>query len=219
MKAATVVLLAYNDFERARLRIERDLVPSLRHYQDWSFEIVVVDNSQRRLDALAELIVALPWKSRYLWHDGRNLLYGPSLNRAATIAEHPFILYACMHHGRMHHPTWVEDLVAPMWTDERIAMSGHLFPSAAPRVLGFPELGQQRLHIQGGVWAARTEIIRRFPYQEREWSHGGSDVWQSYRLMGEGFVLHDVPTVYSGWMMIAPPGPWKYVHDYADDQQ
>lgn len=217
-KAATVVLLAYNDLETAQRRIQRDVAPSLRHYHDWTFEIIVIDNSARRLDALADLVAGLPWKSRYLWHDGRNLLYGPSMNAAARLAEHPFILYVCMAHGRMYDPTWIGDLIAPMWDDERIAMSGHLFPSAPPSVLGFPDHGQPRLHIQGGVLAARTDVLRRLPYQEREWSHGGSDVWQSYRLMAEGFVLHDVPTVYSGWMMVAPPGPWKYVHDYADDR-
>jgi hypothetical protein len=153
-----------------------------------------------------------------LWQGGRNLLYGPSLNLAAGLAEHPFILYACMQHGRMHDPTWIEDLIAPMWANERIAMCGHLFPSAAPGVLGFPDRGQERTHVQGGVLAVRTEIIRRFPYQDREWAHGGSDVWQSYRLMAEGFVLHDVSTVFSGWLTTAPPGPWKYVHDYAEDR-
>jgi hypothetical protein len=216
-KAATVVLLAYNDLGRARRRIERDVLPSLRHYPDWVFELIVIDNSEQRLHALAELVSALPWKSRYLWNDGRNLQYGPSMNLAARLAEHPYILYACTQHGRMHDPTWIEDLIAPMWADDRIAMCGHLFPSAPPGVLGFPERGHQHLHVQGGVLAARTEIIRRFPYDEQQWAHGGSDVWQSYRLMHEGLALHHVPTVFSGWMMVAPPGPWKYVHDYADD--
>lgn len=180
-------------------------------------EIIVIDNSQRRLDRLAELVAGLPWKSRYLWHEGRNLLYGPSLNLAATLAEHPFILYACTHHGRMHDPSWIEDIIAPMWSDDRIAMCGHLFPSSPPGVLGFADTGQPRVHVQGGVLATRTAIIRRFPYHDREWAHGGSDVWQCYRLMNEGFVLHDVPTVHSVWMMVAPSGPWKYVHDYAND--
>jgi hypothetical protein len=153
-----------------------------------------------------------------LWHEGRNLLYGPSLNLAAGLAEHPFILYLCAAHGRMRDPTWVEDIIAPMWTNKRIAMCGHLYPSGAPSMLGLADTGQLRVHVQGGVLAARTDIIRRFPYQEREWAHGGSDIWLSYRLMQEGFILHDVPTVFSGWMMVAPPGPWKYVHDYADDR-
>jgi hypothetical protein len=217
-KAVTVALFAYNDPGGGMRRLERDLVPSLRHYGDWRFEIIVVDNSSRRLDPLADAVARLPWRSRYLWHGGKNLLYGPSMNLVARLAEHPFLLYACMTHGRMREPTWVEDLVRPMWHDSRIAMCGHLFPSAPPGVLGFADIGQQQLHVQGGVLAARTDVIRRFPYQEGEWSHGGSDVWQSYRLMQEGFALHSVPTVFSGWQVVAPAGPWKYVHDHADDR-
>src|SRR5688572_27948522 len=89
-KAATVVLLAYNDLERAQRRLTRDLLPSLRQHHDWAFELIVIDNSRERLDGLAELVAALPWKARYLWHDGRNLQYGPSMNLAARLAEHPF---------------------------------------------------------------------------------------------------------------------------------
>ena len=212
-----MVLLPYNDLDKARRRLERDVIPSLRHHDDWTFELIIIDNSNQRLDALADLVASLPWRSRYLWHEGQNLLYGPSLNLAAALADHPFILYACAQHGYMVDPTWVEDLIAPMWTDERIAMCGHLYPSGPPDLVGLPETGHPHLHIQGGVLAARTDIIRRFPYHEREWAHGGSDIWQSYRLMQEGLILHDVATVFSGWMMVAPPGPWKYVHDYADD--
>ena len=195
----------------------RETIDSVRRQTLSDFELIVIDNSSQRLDALADLVASLPWKSRYLWHEGRNLFYGPSLNLAAGLAEHPFILYTCAHHGRMHDPSWVEDIIAPMWSNERIAMCGHLYPCGAPTLLGLADTGQQRLHIQGGVLALRTDIIRRFPYQEREWAHGGSDIWLSYRLTQEGFILHDVPTVFSGWMMVAPPGPWKYVHDYADD--
>lgn len=216
-KTATVVLIPYNDLDRSLRRLERDLVPSLRHYADWQFEIIVIDNSARRLDPLADDVARLPWKSRYLWHEGRNLLYGPSMNLAACLAEQRYVLYVCMKHGRMLDPTWIEDLIQPMWHDTRIAMCGHLFPSAPPQVLGYRDRGQPRHHIQGGVLAARTDVLRNFPYQEKEWAHGGSDVWHSYRLMETGLLLRDVPTVYLGWMVQAPPGPWKYIHDYADD--
>ena len=96
-------------------------------------------------------------------------------------------------------------------------MCGHLFPSGPPSTVGLADRGQPHHHIQGGVLAARTDVLRQFPYQEVEWTHGGSDIWHSYRLMEAGLTLHDVPTVFSGWRCVAPPGPWKYVHDYAPD--
>src|SRR3954469_5610567 len=93
--AATIVFIPHNDLERAQTRLQRDLAPSLRHYPDWSFELIVIDNSERRLDPLAEEVAHLPWPSHYLWHDGTNLFYGPALNVAASLARFPVMLYLC----------------------------------------------------------------------------------------------------------------------------
>ena len=106
-KAATIVLIPHNDVERTCRRLSRDIVPSLRHYGDWRFELVIIDNSERRMDQLADAVAALPWPSRYIWHDGVNLFYGPALNAAANLAEHPVLLYACANHGRMIDPGWI----------------------------------------------------------------------------------------------------------------
>lgn len=214
--AATVVLVPHNDLERASRRLARDIAPSLRQYRDWRFELIVIDNSEQRLDRLADEVARLPWPSRYIWHDGANLFYGPALNLAANLAVHPVLVYACANHGRMVDPGWVEDLVAPFWEDDRIAMTGHLYPSSHPSELGFRDTGLH-VHVQGGLVGLRADVIRRFPYHEGEYAHWGSDVWQSYRLMEAGFVLRQVPTIVSVWRERAPAGSWKYVHDHFED--
>jgi hypothetical protein len=211
--SATIVLIPYNDVERACLRLSRDIVPSLRHYPDWRFELIIVDNSLCRLDALADMVAGLPWPSRYVWNHGDNLFYGPALNMAVKMASHPVLLYLCANHGRMLDPGWVEDLARPFWEDERVAMTGHPYPTGGvPSMLGFSN-ALEPYHIQGGLLGMRTEIIKRFPYDEGLYRHGCSDIWQSYRLMQEGFVLRKVPTVVSVWRTRAPAGPWKYIHD------
>jgi len=215
-KAATIVLIAHNNLERASRRLLRDTVPSLAHYRDWSFQIIGIDNSERRLDQLADAVAQLDWPSRYIWHNGANLMYGPSLNLAANLAEHPYLVYACTNHGRMVDPGWIEDLVCPFWGDSRVAMTGHPYGSPPPGSLGFRDTGQH-FHIQGGLLAARTDIIRRFPYDEGKYAHWGSDIWQSYRLMEEGFTLRPVPSVISVWREKAPSGPWKYIHDSSEE--
>ncbi len=215
-KAATIVLIPHNDVERACRRLSRDIVPSLRHYEDWRFELVIIDNSERRMDQLADAVAGLPWPSRYIWHDGVNLFYGPALNAAANLAEHPVLLYACANHGRMIDPGWIEDLARPFWEDERVAMTGHPYGSGPPAALGFPAT-LEPFHIQGGVLGLRTDVIRRFPYPEGQYAHWGSDVWQSFRLMEAGFVLRHVPSVISVWRAKAPPGPWKYIHDHFEE--
>jgi len=213
--AATIVLIAHDNLERTGQRLARDVVPTLRHYPAWQFEIVVADNSERRLDPIADAVAQLPWPSRYMWHQGLNLLYGPTLNRIANIASHPVLIYVCTNHGRMIDPGWIEDLVSPFWEDERVAMTGHSYPSCEPGALGFRDRGH-RFHIQGGVLGLRTEVIKRLPYDEGPYAHMGSDIWQSYRLMEAGFVLRDVTSVMSVWRQHAPSGPWKFVHDSSE---
>jgi hypothetical protein len=214
-KAATIVMIPHDDVDCACRRLSRDIVPSLEHYPDWSFELIVVDNSARRMDRLADAVAALPWPSRYVWHDGANLYYGPALNVAANLASHPVLVYVCANHGRMVDPGWIEDLVTPIWDDERVAMTGHPYPSQHPSELGFRDTGQY-FHIQGGLLAARTDVIRRFPYDEGQYAHWGSDIWQSYQLMDAGFVLRPVPSIVSVWREKAPPGAWKYIHDHCE---
>src|SRR5689334_12889898 len=114
-KAATIVLVPYNNPERALRRLHRDIVPSLAYHASWRFELLVIDNSTQRLDGLAGAVGKLAWPSQYLWHEGKNLLYGPALNLAANLAEHPFLVYVCTNHGRMVDPAWLEDLVRPLW--------------------------------------------------------------------------------------------------------
>jgi hypothetical protein len=215
--SATVVLIPHNDVERACRRVSRDVVPSLRHYPNWRFELIIVDNSVRRLDALANLVAGLPWPSRYVWNDGHNLCYGPALNIAARLAAHPILLYLCANHGRMIDPGWVEDLARPFWQDEQVAMTGHPYPtSALPSRFGFLD-SLEPFHIQGGIVGMRTDVIKRFPYDEGLYKHGCSDIWQSFRLMQEGFVLRPVSTVISVWRAKAPAGRWKYIHDHFED--
>jgi hypothetical protein len=210
--AVTIVLVPFNNENRALTRVNRDLVPSLRYYRGWSFELIVVDNSERRLERLAECVNALPWPSRYLWQEGANLMYGPSLNLAAKLAEHPILLYVCTNHGRMVHPRWIQDLVDPLRTRERVAMSGHTYSSPPASAVGLAYEPKQ-LHVQGGVFAARTEVLRNCPYDETRFAHWSSDIWMSYRLLQEGFELADVRSVMSVWRRRARRGPWRYIHD------
>jgi hypothetical protein len=214
-RAATIVLVPYNNAARTIHRLTRDILPSLTHYPDWHFQLVVVDNSEQRQDQIADLLANLQWPARYVWNEGRNLYYGPALNLAASLAEHPFLVYACTNHGRMIDPGWIGDLVRPLWEDERVAMTGHPFGSPYPWTLGFRDTGNY-FHIQGGVLATRTDLIRRYPYDDGQYAHLGSDIWQCYRLMQEGFLLRQVPSIVSVWRQVAPHGPWKYIHDHSE---
>jgi glycosyltransferase involved in cell wall biosynthesis len=215
---ATVVLVAHGEEDRALTRLLRDVLPSLRvRRRVVEFELVVVDNSGARLERLAEAVLRNgDLHARYLWNHGENAWYGPALNQAVAAARHPFIVYACARHGRMHDPTWIDDLLRPLAQDAsgRVAMTGSLYPSGAPSHMGFPDT-LEWTHVQGGVFAARREVLARFPYPGGALAHWGADVYQCHRLRHEGFRLVEVPTVKSVWRERVD-GSWKYVHDESE---
>src|SRR6478735_8802277 len=100
--AVSALMVAHNDEEGSLTRFLRDLLPALwllRPILD--AELIVVDNSAARLDRLANAVLHNgAFAARYCWQGGQNLMYGPSLNLAAGLARHPYLLYTCANHGR-----------------------------------------------------------------------------------------------------------------------
>ena len=213
---ATVVLVPFNDEQRALIRLLRDVLPSLRLYRSLiDFEIIAVDNSDRRSERLAETLGDHGgFASRYVWNEGRNLQYGPAINLAVRLSSRPLLLYVCSRHGRMRDPTWIWDLLHPLVLDPSVAMTGSLYPSGAPSDFGFPDT-MVPTHIQGGVFAARTDVLAKHPYPDGERAHYGADIHQSYVLRQAGYRLAEVPTVKSVWRATVT-GNWKYVHDESE---
>ncbi len=211
----TVVMIAHNEEERWLTRLLRDVLPSLwllRPVLD--AELVVIDNSEARLDRLADAVLhtgAIP--ASYRWNEGKNLMYGPSMNAAISMSTKPLLLYACAAHGQMHDPTWAWDLLQPLVEDPtgKVAMCGSLAESGAPSNMGFPD-SLEWVHVQGGLFAARTEVLRVYPYPESDYAHWGSDVFQGFQLTEAGYRLVDVPTIRSVWRASVEETRWKYVH-------
>ena len=213
----SIVLIAHNNRERFITRLEREVLPTIAAHPHWKFQLIIIDNSDvdnRELynfkdeDRLQHLVI---WP-------GSNLMYGPSMNLAVKVAIHPYLIYICSNHGRMYNPTWIDDLVNPMVQDSKIAMTGSSYPSGNPVEMGFPA-NLPPMHIQGGVFGARTETLIAHPYTTDErWIHWGSDIYLCYQLLLAGYVLHPVKTVNSVWRQcVSSPEQWKYVHDYAEE--
>jgi hypothetical protein len=192
-----------------------DLLAALRHVQ-LKAQVIVIDNSDT--DRLCDAVIGneTPGFKRiaadYHWHGGANLLYGPSMNEAVSVAIHPYLLYVCANHGESRDPTWPLDLLAPL-AEDRVAMTGSLQFSGEECLeeLGFPpEI--PAIHIQGGIFAARTDVLRAYPYPNGKCAHWFSDIYQCARLLAEGWKLVDVPTIKSVWREDPGEGEWKYVH-------
>ncbi len=162
-----VVLIEFENPHKTRQRWTRDVFPCLE-YVPGTHVVTCVDNSRNRSQMLADL-----FKDDYLWQGGNNLKYGASLN--LSVPRHPdadYVLYVCTAHGKMLHPTWIQDLLAPMIHDPEVGQTGWLMGSNSPEGVawaggsGCEWVAEKyrfedgvRQHIQGGVFAARTELM------------------------------------------------------------
>ena len=211
MIPVTAVMIVYNNEDAALHRLTRDLLPAL-HSADYDWQLIVIDNSTTRSHQLAAQVAH--YDGHYEWLRGHNLLYGPSLNLAVSLARHPSLLYVCSEHGRSHDGTWVYDLLRPMICDSTglVAMTGCLQDAGPPEDHGFPE-DLPHIHIQGGVFAARTDLLRSYPYPTDQHKHWGADIIECFTLLDAGYRLVDVPTIRSVWRVPAGDGDWKYIHD------
>jgi hypothetical protein len=218
MTGVSAVMIAYENEDASLTRLDRDLLPALRHLQgELEAELIVMDNSEHRCARLVDALyqVARPGAADpvrrvcYRWQPD-NPLYGPSLNAAVKLARFPYLLYVCTNHGEAFDPTWACDLLAAIGNPQ-VAMAGTLWPSGDPTAVGFPA-DLPAHHVQGGVFAARRDALLEHPYPEGEYAHYGADLVMCFQLMKAGYEIVDVPTVKSVWREDPGRGDFKYVH-------
>lgn len=221
-----VVMIAFENPAQTLVRWRRDVRPAVRLYTVNSV-VTAVDNSVRPSQELHD-----EFGSGYLWQNGKNLLYGPSLNLA--VPRHPtadYVLYVCTKHGKAHDLTWVGDLINPMERDGGIAMTGHLMGSNSPSGVSHdggsgcewvkdafrfdgpnPHHDDVKEHVQGGVFAARAHVMLRFPYQP-QFPHNYTDHLLTWSVLKAGWRVQDVGTIKSVWRDTIPDiRGLKYTH-------
>ena len=214
----TIVLIPHNNIERFTKRLQRDVLPTILAHPMWKFQLIIIDNSDTDNTSLYHLPDKDNLNKTVIW-PGENLMYGPTLNLALKFTEYPYIVYVCSNHGHMYDPTWLDDLLDPLIQNPTVAMTGSLYPSGDPVEMGFPSL-LPKIHVQGGIFGARTEALVSHPYTTDErWIHWGSDIYQCFQLLLAGFTLQNVETINSVWRQcVSSPQQWKYVHDYSEEQ-
>jgi hypothetical protein len=177
-------------------------------------EVLCTDNSERPLSEVEQFLNAAerPPSTGYEWCQGFNLLYGLAINRMVAKARYPTVVYFCTNHGRFFDPSWLTDLVEPL-QDPFCVMSGSLsyHPlSSLPEPTG----GFIDVHVQGGLYAAKTALLRDHPYSYKL-PHVFTDLWITWKLQAVGFEVSDVPTIKAtGGERVECPERFKYVHDH-----
>lgn len=214
--SVSIILIPHNDPERFRVRVERDVLPTMAAHPRWDFELIIIDNSDEDKKPPLDMLDA--HKLRYIYkRPGSNIMYGPAMNMATSCSSHPYLVYVCANHGHMYDATWIDDLINPLIDNPRIAMTGSRYPSGDPASIGFPGVLPQ-YHIQGGVFGTRREVLLAHPYTtDHRYVHWGSDIYEGFTLLAAGFELHHVDTINSVWRERVPsPERWKYVHDCSE---
>jgi hypothetical protein len=213
----TIVLIAFNNQDSFKVRLEREVLPTITAHPFWKFQVVIIDNSDEDQRVPYDILHAYHLPHFYKW-TGANIMYGPAMNLALQATIYPYLVYVCSNHGRMYDPTWIDDLIDPIIHDPKVAMTGCYCGSFNPEYIGFPA-HLPHVHIQGGVFGARTEALLAHPYtDDPQWAHLYSDIFESYQLLNAGFQLYHVATICSVWRQcIESPERWKYVHDNSEE--
>jgi len=205
------VLICYENPTQTRTRWERDVQPALIRAAD-AFRltpcVTCVDNSDQMSDSLNAL-----FRFDYV-RLGANLQYGPSINAAVRRRPAAFTVYACTRHGQAFDDSWMFDLLRPLVEDPQAGLAGCLWGSNSPagvaaatgqawvedafRFTNPAGVGYVPQHVQGGVFAARTEVLLRFPY-DHAIPHLYTDHLITWRAMKAGYRCVDVPSVRSVW--------------------
>lgn len=159
-------------------------------------EFIVVNHSSTAID--------IPG-CRCFWRNGYNEYYGGGLNFAAKMATGDAFVYISSNRAVVEDPTWVDDVVAPL-ADPRCGMAGCLASCSYDRIARVPtDVFPPQIHIQGGAFAIRTEVLRRHPYGTR-FPQVFSDVWISWSLIRSGYELIHVPSISCSAGAAAPSG-------------
>lgn len=176
-------------------------------------ELVVMDNSPSPIVEALALCQARPG-CRYVWNQGYNIYIAGALNTAVRLAQATKVLYFCASHGLQNDPTWIADLIEPL-DNPSVGAAGSVLPCQFDRVAAVPEdIIDPQHHVQGGVWAARTELLREIGFSHR-FPFEFCDVDLSRRLIAAGYELASLPTIVSvAGGVIPDPERYKYVHDY-----
>jgi len=216
----TIALVAYRNEQKTIERIEKDILPAL--CDQWDVEIICVDNSPEVSENLKKRSIK-DTKFRYIWNNEENWRYSKSLNYIVSIAKSEFFVYACTQHGYAIDHTWINDILRPLQDSPKIAMAGSIVTNRCNKMYGpafskFPNDMPDK-HIQGGVFAGRTDAFLRHPYPADELPHNYSDIYITAELLFNGYDVANVRTIKSLWKEEVPVYErlnYKYIHDDSD---
>ncbi|MEQ9451361.1 MAG: glycosyltransferase [Pseudomonadales bacterium] len=143
-----------------------------------------------------------------------NLFCGPATNLALQHTDSEFLIYICSKEGFVKKHGWERPLLNYMRQNEDVAIAGHLthLPNYTygAELVGHPDFEKFRergfarqnpnrafQHVQGGIFIARSSLLRELGGFNPKLPQSNMDVELSYFLEARGYKLGDIPEVSS----------------------
>jgi GT2 family glycosyltransferase len=208
--------------------------------------VAVVDNSVSE-DTKAQIQGLLRGKDRSYFPERNLFCCRASQYLLETTTAH-YCIYLCAPHVHIYDPSFVDDCVRVLdagmvglagdvvvypglfyyqssWSLARFP-SDHpsYFPDPMPKLEGqfsLPEIYEKadtRIHVQGGLWAAKPDILKEVGGFDTAFVHKFMDIELSVRVQCYGYTLARVDSVKSDYRSDKPTTSeaYKAVHKYSD---
>ena len=118
-------------------------------------------------------------KHTYRFNGNKGGLAGAT-NMAVSLCETEYFVYLCSNHIHIYDDTWLDYLVTQMDEMPEAVMGGDLTPYKG------------RHHIQGGIFIARTQFLKDYPYDAEHYPFSYMDVFMSDKIVKLGFKLGEI---------------------------
>lgn len=171
---ATVCIVPYNNNVKFLDILDRVLEA------DGKFNVIVVDNNKHPVLRL----VLDDYPIKYVNNGNKGQLAG-ACNLAVSMTDTEYFIYVCSNHTEIFFNSWLDDMVSAM-DISGVAIGG---------TVSLVRRGQD--HVQGGVFIARTEILKEIPYDSINYPFTFMDVYLSNKIKEAGYEFLDIPIVHS----------------------
>lgn len=189
MKKVSIILIPFNN-NRTFFRTLKQVLQV--RYDD--YEILIIDNNlDKKVENAINPYLEKYKKIHYFRNNNRFILAG-AMNMAIDKADSHWIVYLCTNHVWIYSNDWLAHMTLHMsdiYYKARFMMGGHVQKFRA------------KDHVQGGVFIAFTEFMKKFKYEAKANPFQFMDVNISARILRGKYRLKKIPRVMSvmnqGW--------------------
>lgn len=188
-KKVTICIVEYNNKEQVD-RILNEIFTRTLGLED--YELILVDNNP------------IPVRSRKdkriktIFNKNINQLSG-AVNKAIDIAKGEFFLYVCGNHVHINSNDWLNYMLNGI-------KDGQIAGSVTPY--------DGTVHVQGGLFIARTQLMKDFKYDEIKFPFSFMDVDQCKRMLSAGINFIELPKMKSVMGFLPNKSKYKIYHSH-----